>query len=95
MGLEYGGRREWVLCLCIAITFAMGAITYQPFEKLRTLVVSLSPLRRVLGVLFLVAIPYMVSAGFGEQAASPMNPQAPILWFTSGADQRSPVFLDM
>jgi len=53
--------------------------------RLRALLNSLSPLRRVFGVLSLLAIPYMVSVAFGEQASSPMNPEKPILWFAGAA----------
>jgi len=65
----------------VAFTDRFGVVA----ERIRTVFAPLSVLRKVFGVLFLVAIPYMVGVGFGEQAASPMNPLTPILWFTAAA----------
>jgi|SRR5271157_692269 len=82
---SYGGWQDWLLCVCIAAAFTAGAIMQGFVERIRQLSASLSTLRKAVGVLSLLAIPYMVSVGFGEQAASVMNPQAPILWFTAAA----------
>jgi len=81
----YGGWAAWLVCLSVAVTFLVGSIVDKFLANVRRLSASLSPLRRVFGVLSLIAIPYMATVGFGEQAASPMNPQGPVLWFTAAA----------
>jgi len=85
MAEDYGDWEDWLLCLCLAIWLLTGVLVHRVAERIRRLFAPLSLLRKVFGVLFLIAIPYMVSVGFGEQATSPMNPQAPILWLTAAA----------
>ena len=80
MSERYGDCWDWMLCLCVAILLLAGVLVHKFFERIGILFASFSPLRKVFGVLSLIAIPYMVSVAFGEQAASPMNPQAPILY---------------
>jgi hypothetical protein len=71
--------------LGVATVVVAGVFVNKFFERVGMLFASFSPLRKVFGVLSLVAIPYMVSVAFGEQAASPLNPRAPVLWFTAAA----------
>ncbi len=82
---EYGNLRDWFLCFGLGLLLAIDMAARRPIATLQTLVASLSPLRRVFGVLSLLAISYSIAAAFGEQAASPMNPRGAILWFTGAA----------
>jgi len=83
MSEDYGDWANWLLCLGIAVLLGVRVSKFA--ERIRRLFAPLSLLRKVFGVLFLIAIPYMVSVGFGEQASSPMKPLTPILWFTAAA----------
>jgi len=81
--MEYGGWLDWCLCLGIAIYLCMPPVN--SLEKIKRVLQPLSPLRKAFGLFCLISIPYFISVAFGEQAASPMNPQAPIVWFTAAA----------
>jgi hypothetical protein len=83
--MEYGEWQDWLLCVFLSSLLFMAATVHMSLERIRVLLSSLSPLRKVFGVLSLLAIPYMVTVGFGEQTGSAMNPDAPIYWFTAAA----------
>ena len=85
MARGYGSPTDWFLCLCVAIMLLAEIFVDRFTARIDRLFGSLSLLRKAFGVLSLIAVPYMVSVGFGEQAASVMNPRAPIIWFIAAA----------
>lgn len=85
MSHAYEDWPDWMFCLGVVLVLLTDMALHSVIVRLRALLNSLSPLRKVFGVFSLLAIPYMVSVALGEQAASQMEPEKPILWFSGAA----------